>query len=75
MSYHEFGYINRDKFIPIMHGQGVAHKIRGDRGTTTPGFDNTFLAFAIIDGEHLVFKVCIYLRTFFYRTSHIYFFC
>ena len=44
VSHHILGHINRHMLASVVDGEGVADKIRENRGGAAPGLENTLLA-------------------------------
>jgi hypothetical protein len=47
-----------------MYREGVAYKLRSDRGSSAPGFDNLFLVL-IVECINLLLKFEVHKRAFF----------
>ena len=64
VSYHVFGHIDGDEFVPVVYRQGMAHEVRRDHAGTRPGLD--YLCLAVFGHVvTLVFDFLLYIRSVF----------
>src|SRR3546814_11386514 len=56
---HRLGDVHRDVLAAVVHGDGVAHHLRDDRGAAAPGLDDILLAL-LVEDVHLLAKVVFY---------------
>src|SRR3546814_13844325 len=52
---HRLGDVHRDVLAAVVHGDGVAHHLRDDRGAAAPGLDDLLLAL-LVEDVHLLEK-------------------
>ena len=65
--YHVFGDIYRYELTPVVHRDGLTHKIRGDHGGAGPGLDNGLLAgFDVL--LNFLLQTIVNVRSFFKGT-------
>src|SRR3546814_3304451 len=55
---HRLGDVHRDVLAAVVHGDGVAHHLRDDRGAAAPGLDDLLLAL-LVEDVHLLEKVVV----------------
>jgi hypothetical protein len=69
MPNHVFGYENRNKLFPVVHGEGISNKLRNNSRSPRPGLDYLFgtgSPFKINFAKEALFDI----RPFFDRSSH-----
>ena len=64
VTYHVLCYINRNKLIPVVHGDRMSDEIGRDHTCTRPCLDDCLLATLIL-GEHFRFQLGFNLWSFF----------
>ena len=69
MTHHILGDKDRDKFLPVMNGNGVTHKFWGDGTPAGPGLDN-LLRLHLIQNFYFPQELEIDVRSFFNGTPH-----
>ena len=62
---HELRDIHRDELVAIVYGERVPHEIRRDGAPATPGLQDGFLGFTLVDGVDLALELGFHVRTFF----------
>ena len=70
MTHHVFGHVNRDESLPVVDGEIMADKVRGDHGLAAPGLDGfavgSGIGYAVDFSEQLLINVGAFLE----RTWH-----
>src|SRR5690606_17124323 len=56
---HRLGDVHRDVLAAVVHGDGVTHHLRDDRGATAPGLDDLLLAL-LVELVHLLEEVSVH---------------